>query len=259
MDEREIIFSHALDVRSSCLRDSMVSCTNFLSVDEVSYLRKRERELTGEAKLFYYGGYEDAERQLLIFAPDFYGIENVEDFFLTNVEDNPVCAIKIEKDRFSSLSHRDYLGSLMGLGIKREMLGDIKVTDKGCTVFALKSISGYICENLVKVGRGSVSCTVADVSEGYEHEEKSKTVFSSVASLRLDNIASAAFNLSRSNAVNAIEGGTVYVNSVQIMKKDYVVREGDKVVLRGKGKAVVEEILGESKKGRIHINIKKYR
>ncbi len=259
MNEKEILLSHALDIRNSCVSNSMIACTNFLSVDEISLLKQREKEMTKSVRLFYYGGYGEAERQLLVFVPDFFGIEDIDEYYSSSPDENPLCVIKVKKDRFSDLSHRDYLGALMGLGIKREMLGDIRITDEGCCLFALKSISRYICENLDKVGRGSVICTAENVSEGYEHKENTEIVFSSVASLRLDNIVSSAFNLSRSNAVMFIEGACVYVNSMQVNKKDYNVSPGDKVVLRGKGKVVIQEIIGESKKGRMHINIKKYR
>ena len=89
-------------------------------------------------------------------------------------------------------------------------------------------------------------------------ESKTEISFVSVASLRLDCVVAAAFKLSRNNAVNIINQGLIYVNSEQILKCDYLLKRDDKLVLRGKGKTVIDEIIGESKKGRIHINIKKY-
>lgn len=259
MNEKEILLSHSLDAKNRCADNSMITHTNFVSVDERDILRMIEKEQRGVVKTFYYGGFEDAERTVAVFVPDFYGVENIEEYFAENSDENPIQIIRIEKDKFSSLSHRDYLGSLMGLGIKREVIGDIKVDDEGAYVFALKSISRYICENLQKAGRGSVKCTLMEISELPKAQEKTEICFSSVASLRLDNIVSAAFNLSRSLSSQMIQNGAVYVNSLQILKTDYNIKEKDKIVLRGKGKVVVEEIIGESKKGRIHINIKKYR
>ena len=175
-----------------------------------------------------------------------------------NPDENPFQLIECIKDKFTQMSHRDYLGSLMALGIKREMVGDIVVTEKGCHFFSVKSIAGYICENLKRTGRGSVNCSIIDIDSLPQNEDNGKTVFSSVASLRLDCVVAAAFSMSRTAAAEAINKGIVYVDSVQCFKGDFTLNEGSKIVLRGKGKALVEKITGQSKKGRMHLLIKKY-
>ena len=76
--------------------------------------------------------------------------------------------------------------------------------------------------------------------------------------MRLDCLVAAVFKLSRPSAAEAIKQGLVYVNSSQLLKSDYNLKEGDKLVLRGRGKAVIGELAGHSKKGRLHLNIKKY-
>lgn len=259
MNEKELIISRFLDAKKNCFENSVVTHTSFLTLEERELVRPLAKEFGESVDTFFYGGYEDAERTVAVFLPSFFGAETAEEFFSSCPDENPLKVIEIKKDRFSSLSHRDYLGSLMGLGIKREMLGDIKVTDDGAYVFALESICRYITENLTKAGRGTVKAKAKKVCDLPETEEKTETSFSSVASLRLDNVLSAAFNLSRSTAVEAIKSGLVFVNSVQSFKSDMTLKEKDKIVLRGKGKAVLEEIIGESKKGRIHINIKKFK
>ncbi len=259
MDEKELLVSRYLDAKKKALDSYMITSTPFMSVDERSLLSCAEREYNADIRTFYYGGFSEAERTVAVFVPDGFGVEDIGEYFKENPDDCSFCLIKISKDRFSTLNHRDYLGSLMGLGIKRETVGDIIVREDCTFVFALKSISRYICENLSKVGRGTVSCEICSVTDFLYDEGETETAFASVASLRLDSVVSSAFNLSRNNSSLAIKSGLVYINSVQIIKNDYLIKEKDKIVLRGKGKVVLEEIIGESKKGRIHINIKKFK
>lgn len=260
MNDKDILISHAQDKKKQAYDNSMITNTNFLTMEERTWLAPSERELSSDIRTYYYGGYEDAERTIAVFVPAFYEIaSDIDEYFDENPRDNPLALIKLTKDKFTSLSHRDYLGALMGLGIKREMLGDIITTDTGCYIFCLKSIVKYICENLNKSGRGTVTCKVCALKDLIIGEEKSETVFLSVASMRLDNVVAAAFNLSRSVAVEAINKGIVYVNSLQVQKTDMSIKQGDRIVLRGKGKVLISELAGQSKKGRLHIYIKKYK
>lgn len=260
MTEKDILISRALDKKRQANDNSMITNTGFLSMEERTWLVPLERELSSFVRTYYYGGYEDAERTVAVFIPSFYEVQaDIHTFLIENEDDNPVSIVKLTKDKFSNLSHRDYLGSLMGLGIKREMLGDIITNEDGCYILCLKSIAKFICENLVKSGRGTVSCEICDIKDLPSNKDNGELVFLSVASLRLDNIVAASFNLSRTLAVEAINKGIVYVNSLQTQKIDMTIKQGDKVVLRGKGKAIIAELTGQSKKGRIHINIKRYR
>lgn len=259
MNEKEVMISHALDLKEKAAIESIVTSTNFLSVEEISDVIKTERINNEFVNSFYYGGYEEAERRVVIFVPSFYSLKNNDLVdFLKDKDLNPLSVIRISKDRFANLSHRDYLGAVMGLGIKREMLGDIIVDSDGCFLFCLRSIADYICANLDKAGRGQLTLKKADIDEFVLSESKTETSFISVASLRLDCLVAAAFRLSRNGAVNYITQGTVYVNGEQITKTDYILKENDKLVLRGKGKTVIENVIGENKKGRTHLNLKRY-
>ena len=259
MEERELLISRCLDVKKRALDSFMITSTHFLSVDERSEASCIEREFNADIRTCYYGGYDDAERTVAVFVPSVFGVDNIGEYFSENPDECPLCLIRVTKDRFSSLTHRDYLGSLMGLGIKRETVGDIIISEDCTFIFALKSIGIFICDNLTKVGRGTVDCEICSLTEFVYDEGDTERVFSSVASLRLDSVVSSAFNLSRTNSSQAIKSGLVYINSRQILKNDYVIKEKDKIVLRGKGKVVLDEIIGESKKGRIHINIKRFK
>ncbi len=260
MTEKEILVSYALEKKQVAYENSMITNTKFLSIDERTDMACLERKFSSDVRTFYYGGYDDAERAVAVFVPSFFDIEDgICDFFKNNNYENPIALIRLKKDRFSSLSHRDYLGALIGLGIKREVLGDILTLDDGCYIFCLKSMAEFICRNLVKAGRGTVECYVADNFDLTDYKVNFEEIFQSVASLRLDNVISSSFGISRTSAAEAINKGIVYVNSVKALKSDFQVKEKDRIVLRGKGKAILSEITGFSKKGRIHIVIKKYR
>lgn len=258
MTEDQILISHARDLKMSCSDNSMITNTFFLDMRQVSLLKPLEREQREYVDSFYYGGYPDAERVCAVFVPKFFECDDIYKFFSEESDYNPISLIRIEKDRFSSLSHRDYLGSLMGLGIKREMLGDLLVDENGCFVPCIGSVAKYISENLSSVGRGTVKISVVSFDEIAERKENFKEISAFVASPRLDNIVSAAFSLSRTKSVQFIEKGAVFTNSVENLKPDYKVSVGDKIVLRGKGKAVVASFDGESKRGRLHITIRRY-
>lgn len=156
------------------------------------------------------------------------------------------------------LTHRDYLGSLMGLGIKREMTGDIIVKDSGADIIIMKEIADFLLMNYEKAGRANLKLEIADITAldtgTVNIEEKRDTV----ASLRLDNLVSSVFALSRGKAQEAIKAGIVFVNSSQAAKPDIQLKEGDKLVMRGRGKAVLREISGKTRKDRIYVVFDRY-
>ncbi len=119
MNEKEILLSHVADLKEKAADESVVTSSNFLSADEISIISSLGKIMNKYVDTFYFGGYDDAERCVAVFVPRFYGCENIDEFLSENPEFSPICMIKVIKDKFCTLSHRDYLGSLMGLGIKR--------------------------------------------------------------------------------------------------------------------------------------------
>ena len=258
MNEKDILISRTLDKKRQSADNSMITYTNFLSLDEISVVKTTDREYNEFTDAYYYGGYDNSERQIALFIPKFFEFDDLNAFLSDNEDDNPLCIVRLKKDKFTSLSHRDYLGAIMGLGLKREMIGDIKVSDEGADVFTLKSSAEYICENLKKSGRGSVIGEILSVGSFNCAEDKYETVFTTVSSLRLDGVVAAFFNISRSTAAEAVSKGLIYVNSSQCFKGDFILKEGDKIVFRGKGKTVLSETKGTSKKGKLKIEYKRY-
>lgn len=254
----KFLISHVRDLKNQCADNSMITNTSFLDLRQRSLLLPLEKENSSLVKTYYYGGYSSAERVCAVFVPSFYEIEDVEDYFFENSDENPLRLIRIDKDRFSALSHRDYLGSLMGLGLKRETVGDILPDESGCFVICTKNAAKFILENLLSVGKGSVEVSYAPLESLGEKKEQFEIIGAFIASARVDNFVSAAFNVSRSAAVSLIEKSVVYVNGGLCEKPDMKLSPGDKVVARGKGKVIFDSTDGQSKKGRLHITIKKY-
>lgn len=261
-NEDELLLSFAEDKLRLCDENCMLANTRFLDIRQQSVLSGRFCR-DKRCRLIFYGGYPGCERSVCVFVPPLFSVEDesgLMQYFNENPGDNPLSAIRVTKDRFSSeLSHRDYLGALMSLGIKREVLGDIIAAEGGCDIVTMSSMAGYIAENLTGVARASVAASIIGLDELRAPEEKYDETFHSVASLRLDAVASAAFKLSRTKAVDCITRGLVYVNGVQTEKTDYRLSVGDKLVLRGSGKAVVSETPGKSKKGRQRLIIRIYK
>ncbi len=258
MTDKEILFSRVYDKKAEADKNMMITHTVFLSVDEINDIKFTDKKLREGVDIFYYGGIPEAERRCVFFVPECFAISDISEYFSESKADNPLIAVKITKDRFSVLTHRDYLGSLMGLGIKREQIGDIITCENGAYVICFKNIARFITENLTKGGKGTLTCIVTDIDDVELPDEKTEIKFHSVASLRLDNILSAGFSVPRTSCSEYIKRGMVFVNSVRAVKSDALIKVNDKIVLRGKGKIVLSEIIGENKKGRVHINIKHY-
>ena len=195
------------------------------------------------------GGYEDAERKVLIIYHDYIVADTIE---------NPLACLKITKNtKIGNLNHRDYLGALLSLGIKREKVGDIVLHENGSYVILKKELKDFVKFNLDKVRNISISVEEIDFKDMRPLETKYKNIVGTVASLRLDNIISLALKISRTDAQNLVDLDRVYVNWALVDKSSYEIKENDVLSIRGRGRVIVDEIQGKTKKNRIHIKLKK--
>ena len=194
-----------------------------------------------------FGGGDDAERVILGFYPDFSELEN---------SDFPITPLKILN--LGNLSHRDVLGAILGLGIKREMVGDIYFDDGIAVIICESSIADYIMFNLKSVGKQNVTVTVCDWNKSFSLRHKFETIKIIVASLRLDAVLAAACKMSRNDANRHILSENVNVNFCVEKNPDKKVTSGDVISVRHHGRFAVSEVTGETKKGRIILEVKKY-
>ena len=231
----------------------MLTRTNFLNLAERSLATAICKE--NGAKPFFWGGFADAERTILFLLPDY--MEADENF--PAEEDNPLCLLHCKTPTGSkALTHRDYLGSLLSLGIEREIIGDILVRENGADIIILESIADYLLANYEKAGHVPLKCEIQPIDKLVPPEQKTITVRESVASVRLDSIISAVFGFSRTTACEHIAKGLVFVNDTQTEKPDAKLNIGDKIVVRGFGKAYFKEICGTTRKGRLSVLFEKY-
>ena len=196
------------------------------------------------------GGYEGAERRVAHF-----GSEESCGW----VEAPPIACVKIApvNDKFAeNLTHRDFLGSLMGLGIRREVLGDIVIDENAGYLFCLDSIAGYIIENLSSVRRTTVSCSLSEPPKKAAEDPPQREFV--VSSERLDGVISAVYRLSRSQSQELISAGKVFIYGRLSQSPDAEIPLGAIVSVRGTGRFKYEGVRRETKKGRLRVIARVY-
>lgn len=221
--------------------------TDFYNKDWMQDVLQRYLGCTQQPGLKYFGGYEDAERAVAGFVDEYN-------------EDEPICALRInvKTGPQKALSHRDYLGALLGLGIERSKLGDIIIDEQGAYLIVKPPLDEYIQWNVTSIGRYSqIEIRQIDFSEIKAVKPTTKAIRGTVASLRADSIFALAFGISRSTAAKLLqhEKGLRFGSSIE---SSTILKEGDVCVLRGYGKFRLENIGGQTRKDRISIAIEKY-
>ena len=196
-----------------------------------------------------YGGFDENEKKMIGVFPEWQE---------PDTESFPIVCLKIEGGFSKKLTHRDYLGTIMSLGISSSKLGDI-VVDDGCAyVFVHSDISGYVSDNISKIGNQGVKISVIDDTGNVEIKRNYKTIEAVCASGRLDAVVGAAANMSRSESARMIAAGKIKLNHRECLKPSEEIRTGDLLSIRGYGRYIVSDFGNETRKGRIHITLKKY-
>lgn len=242
--ETELFKARVKDAAEICVKTSRPKYFGFLSAAEAVLAEQLLKN--PPCRTAFYGGYKQAERVMLGCFPDWME----EDGF-------PITALTFKYRESDALSHRDFLGSLMALGIKRETVGDILTEEGRAVVFVTDEICEYIKSQVTKIGRTGVA-----VTEGYTtplpEGDKLAEFTDTAASDRIDCVISALCGFSRARALDALSEGIVTVNSVTVTKPAKSVCEGDIISVRGKGRFLISSLEGRTKKNRIVINYKKY-
>ncbi len=204
--------------------------------------------------LIVWGGYGAAERKEVAVCPDFYSFETDEEF--NSALD--ISVVKCTNTAGKSLTHRDYLGALMSLGIDRSVTGDILVNESEAYLFVQSTMADYITANMPKVSNCRMEYSVLNSVSGDEIERflpKTKEKVIIVPSLRLDCLLSETYSLSRSEASELIKNGCVRVDYVDCDRCDRKVTEGNLISVTGKGRFYFSEIIGQTKKESLKVNV----
>lgn len=224
--------------------------TGFLSAAELDIYYQMEHELS-YASAVLFGGTNDCERLMLRFGSE--ALCGYEESF-------PIACVAIVPllEKFGEvLSHRDYLGALMNLGIERSTLGDIIIEGKHAFLFCTEQMAPYILENLDKIKHTNVQCSLAkEIPKSTVVQVERKIV--QVGAMRADSIIAKVYHLSRSESLNLFRAKKVFVNGRQTENNSGSLKPEDKVTVRGYGRFCCVNIVGESKKGKLNVEVDVY-
>lgn len=247
--EDRMLLAKVWDKINAGMRKNILSSTCFLSPRELDMTRY----LFGDADgLYAFGGYEGAERQMLIYLPEYLEKNALYD------EDSPMVCLRAEFFHGDPPNHRDFLGALMGAGIGRETVGDICVDKQSCDFFVTAEIAPYILQNFTSAGRTHLRIQAIPISQAHIPEPEVKEIKDTLASLRLDSVISSGFRIGRSLASQYVTAGKAAIDGLPCEKPDKPVAEGAKISVRGLGKIKLAAVNGRTKKDRISVTIHRY-
>ena len=249
MEKDDFFLKRIWELANLSYQRDIVTFSDFLNLNEqnmVSSLKQQFPQVVMET----FGGYDNAERQMVAFHPD----------ALAFTWEYPIDCLKIEPKaiKFSeSLTHRDYLGALLNLGIERSVIGDIVVQEKAAWFFCQNKMTDFFLDNLCRVRHTNILITKVDDPDKLPCP-KLEAINGTCASVRLDSLISLAFKASRSSMVSYIEGEQVFVNGKLITSNGYEPKEGDIISVRGKGRFIFDGMSHQTKKGRCGVRILRY-
>lgn len=249
MEKDDFFIKRIRELANLSYQRDIVTFSDFLNLNEQNLVKSQTAHFPGII-MESFGGYDQAERQMIAFHPD----------ALPFTWKYPISCLRVQPKavKFSEeLTHRDYLGTILGLGVERSVIGDILVQDHGAWVFCQNRIADFIMENLCRVRHTTVLVSLVQNPEELPGPELAP-VSGTCSSVRLDALIAIAFQASRSSMVSFIEGGQVFVNGKLITSNGYEPKAGDIISVRGKGRFLFEGISGKTKKGRISVNLMKY-
>ena len=249
MEKDDFFLKRIRELANLSYQRDIVTFSDFLNLNEQNMVSSLKRQFP-QIVMEIFGGYENAERQMVAFHPD----------ALAFTWEYPIDCLKIEPKaiKFSeSLTHRDYLGALLNLGIERSVIGDIVVQEKAAWFFCQNKMTDFFLDNLCRVRHTNILITKVDDPDKLPCP-KLEAINGTCASVRLDSLISLAFKASRSSMVSYIEGGQVFVNGKLITSNGYEPKEGDIISIRGKGRFIFDGMSHQTKKGRCGVRILRY-
>lgn len=251
--EEKILIAKAMDKYKFVEARNRFQNTDFLNLAEQMTLDKII-EMRRIDNYIYWGGYEDAERKMLVFLPDDFEVD------LKNVYDQCMCILRIDlpKEQYGEYEHKTYLGALMKLGLKREKIGDIIVRHDGADIIITREIEKFLKMNISDLTRfHKANIEIVPIDELKYVEPKKEIVKINVSSMRLDCLVAELARCSRNKAMEYIEQERVFVNFKEEIVGARQVQEDSYITIRGKGRFKILKIVGNTRKGRISVEIEK--
>ncbi|MCL2415319.1 MAG: YlmH/Sll1252 family protein [Defluviitaleaceae bacterium] len=247
--DNRFLFAKAMNQVYLCVYSHKICFSDFLDPATVSLVLQESR---GEVKTKVFGGYEGAERNIIAFIPDSQPEPAQIDFPISRI------MISYDKKFVSDLRHGDFLGSLIGLGIDRDKIGDIVIVVGGAVVITDNAMANFVLSNLEKIGRASIKTKLLSPDDDFFGLNNQQVKSITISSLRLDSVLAAAFPISRKAAASSIEAGRAFINWQEINSPSALVNEKDIITLRKFGRIRINEIVGKSRKDKIIIEITQF-
>ncbi|MCR5202639.1 MAG: hypothetical protein K6D02_06070 [Lachnospiraceae bacterium] len=249
MDTNIDLRKRLLELADKAYSENRFIFTDFLNVAQMSEFYQMEREFNYVGATAF-GGSKDNERCMVRFgSPEILGYEESFPIAILRV-------VPVAKKFADKLTHRDFLGSVLGLGLEREKIGDIFINENEGYIFADEAISEYIIDNLSKVKHTVVKVSLANKVPEVFFTLKEEVL--TVSSNRIDAIIARLYNLSRESALKYFVEGKVFINGINTTENAKKLKDKDIVSVRGFGKFIFEKELGETKKGRLRVSVSKY-
>lgn len=245
----ELLEARVRDMFRQCERNYSPVYSAFLDERQCVEAQRFCRS-NGEILYKLWGGFEDAQRKILCVYPEFS-----EDYV---IEECPVKCLTFTFRKEDKLTHRDFLGSFMALRLKREVIGDIIIAEGIAQVFTTEIAAKLITSSVSKIGRIGVKISDSQPFK-LNIQQEFEDFGGTVASLRLDCVTSLAARISRENAAKLIRCEKIAVNHFPVTSVSHELNKGDVISVRGYGKFILGSINGITKKGRIHIILRKYK
>ena len=253
--EDKMCLSQILDKIEFSKSKQKIEYTDFLDMYQVALVENFFRKIKFKNYKLY-GGYEEAERKIAIIYPEKYDEEMIKKNYNKILK---VVKIILPEEEKGKYSHRNYLGGIVKLGLKREKVGDIVVSKKGAEIITLTEFSKILLQQLPSLTRFENSKIIEKEIDKLEIQEVNiEEVKIIVPSLRMDNIVSDLIRTSRNKAVEVIKQERVFVNGQNETKPSKLIKIGDKITVRGKGRFVVKQIEGTTRSGRTVLVIEKF-
>lgn len=251
-EEERMVLARVLDKLDQCARQSIPTATQFLSPQEQQAVTAL-LNASNHPRHRFFGGYEGCQRTVCLFLPDW-----LEEDSALSEEDSPLAALETPLSSGAEVTHRDVLGSLMGLGLNRENIGDILLSPGKVQVLTLSHTLPILLSQWDRIGRYPVQLKSIPLNQLEVIPPEVTTIRDTVSSLRLDSVVASGFSLSRGKAADLISAGRVSLNHQPCVKNDRTVNEGDRISCRGLGLCVLQQVLGQSRKGRTMILLDRY-
>lgn len=253
--EDKILLSQILDKIDFSQKRNRIENSDFLDMYQVALVKNFLRKTQNNSYILY-GGFENAERQIAIFYPESYSEEMVQKNYNKIFK---IIRITLPEEDKGKYSHRNYLGGIVKLGLKREKVGDILVGDDGADIMVMEDFSEILKRELPSLTRFENSkIELIELENLRKKEVKIEDVKIIVPSLRLDNIVSDLARTSRSKAKQIIEQERVFINGQNETKLSKQIKLSDVITIRGKGRFVIKEFEGTTRSGRTVIVVEKY-